>query len=822
MSTRASDISSREIESQGGKSNLALILINKRYWWVHFLIVAGISFAGLLYLGRVTYTGAPPVVDFVSPTGQTVISADLINRGEEVFHLRGLMDWGTFMGDGAERGPDFTGDALHRTFLAMTSFYENELAERAGQAVTISETDRDAIAVRVQRDIRTNTYDEQAGRIQLNAAQISAISALNEHYTLMFNDPAYTDGWRGPTYSEGFPTPGYISDPDDLRALSAFFFWGGWVSAANRPGERYSYTHNWPYDPTVGNVPSSATVMWSFLSVFALWVGIMLVLYVYGQMKTLPGDPFGAHQGNGNGNGGVYAITTHDLEHEYVRPTQKATYKFFAFAMLVFAIQIVMGMISATDFVRPLGINLGDIVPYTVSRGFHAQLQIFWFFTCWVGYTIFFLPRLAKAPRGQLFLINLLFVMAVMVGAGVLLGVPAGVTSGMTGLLSDKWAYWFGSQGWEFMELGRFFFLLLLATFTLWIFIIYRGVKPWLNKKNLWSVPAWLLYGSGIMVAFLFFGLKVSPDLNFAISDYWRWMVVHMWVEVTFEVFTTVIVAYMLVQMGLTTRLMAERVIFLAVMMFLVTALIGISHNFYWIGKPTGIIALGSVFSTLQVLPLLLLTLDAWKMRREVNTANELRIQGKQKFVMDGVWLFILAVNFWNIFGAGVFGSLINLPIVNYFEHATFLTGNHAHAAMFGVKGNVAIAGLLYCCQHLFHRSAWNPALIRTIFWSLQIGVLLMMFIDLFPAGLYQMWIVLQDGLWAARMQSVSSGPVFVALTYARIPGGALFFLGGVLPLLWFVWSRGRRMNQTVVDVEDEWAVYQKGWAHQDDPAHGG
>ncbi len=524
--------------------------------------------------------------------------------------------------------------------------------------------------------------------------------------------------------------------------------------------------------------------------------------------------------GNGNGNveGGAYAITTHDLEHEYVRPTQKSTYKFFAFAVIVFAIQIIAGMISATDFIRPFGLNLAHIVPYTVSRGFHAQLQIFWFFTMWVGYTIFFLPRLAKTPPGQQGLINLLFVLLVIVGAGVLVGMPAGMTS----MMPDNVAYWFGSQGWEFMELGRAFFLLLLVAFCLWIFIIFRGIRPWLTKKNLWSVPAWLLYGSATMVAFLFFGLKVSPELNFALSDYWRWMVVHMWVEVTFEVFTTVIVGYMLVQMGLVTRLMAERVIFLAVMMFCVTALIGISHNFYWIAKPTGIIALGSVFSTIQVLPLLLLTLDAWKMRREQDTAEEYRIQGKQQFVMDGVWLFVLAVNFWNVFGAGVFGSLINLPIVNYFEHATFLTGHHAHAAMFGVKGNVAIGGMLYCCQHLFHKSAWNPALIRSIFWSFQLGIVMMMFLDLFPAGLYQIWIVMNDGLWAARLQEITAGPVFQALTYARMPGGALFFLGGVLPLVWFILSRGTRMNSNVVEVEDEYEVYEKGWAAQEDPAHGG
>jgi nitric oxide reductase subunit B len=265
--------------------------------------------------------------------------------------------------------------------------------------------------------------------------------------------------------------------------------------------------------------------------------------------------------------------------------------------------------------------------------------------------------------------------------------------------------------------------------------------------------------------------------------------------------------------MGLISRVMCERVIFLAVMMFLVTATLGISHNFYWIAKPTGIIAVGGVFSTLQVLPLLLLTLDAWRMKSEAGRANENASEGRQIFVMEGVWLFILAVNFWNVFGAGVFGSLINLPIINYYEHATYMTGNHAHAAMFGVKGNIALGGMLFCCQHLFKKGAWNPKLVRTAFWSLNGGVALMMFLDLFPAGLYQMWIVLQEGLWFARSQEILTGTVWKVLTYFRSIGGTLFIVGGVLPLIWFLVSRARRLRLESDSEEGEWSVYEKDWA---------
>lgn len=783
--------SSRKAPRFGG---MASLLLNKKYWGFHFLVVILISVIGLVYMGNATYKSAPPIANFIAPNGQTFISEAQINRGQTVFHLRGLMSYGSFWGDGAERGPDFTADTLHRTFVGMKNYYEREaMAKSATQNLTTF--DIDAISVRVRRELHTNTWDTDENIIQLNSAQIAAFEEVAKHYWRMFNDP---------DYPELFQT-GYLTDTQDIRDLSAFFYWGAWVASANRPGENYSYTHNWPFDPDVGNTPTPATYLWSIISILALFLGIGLVLYIYGQMKSAQYDPF---EGSSE-----RSLTTYDLENGYVRRTQHATYKFFALAMLVFGLQVLAGILAATDFVRPFGLFLGDILPFTVLRSYHTLFQIYWFFMCWVGYTIFFLPRLAPVPKGQKFLIDLLFTCCSIVGAGAILGIYAG----QTGILTGKAAYWFGSQGWEFMELGRAFQILLLVAFSIWILIIYRGIRPWLTAKNLWSVPAWLLYGSGVMVFFLFFGLFVAPDTNFAVADFWRWMVVHMWVEVTFEVFTTVIVAYMLVQMGLITRIMAERVVFLAVMLFLLTATVGVAHNFYWIAKPTGIIAFGSVFSTLQVLPLLLLTLDAWRMRQEKNRALEFYNAGKQQFMMNEVWYFVLAVNFWNVFGAGVFGSMINLPIINYFEHSTYLTGNHAHAAMFGVKGNIALGGMLFCCQHLFDTKSWNPKLIRMSFWSLNIGIGMMMFLDLLPVGIYQLIIVLQDGLWYARSQEIIQGPVFQTLTVFRSFGGTVFAVGGAIPIIWFVISRGLRMKKEIKIDDGEWSPNADGWANTSD-----
>ena len=776
------------------QGSIAYLLLNRKYWVLHFLFVTIISVVGLIYLGHVTYDAAPPLVDFVSERdGQTIIAREEIDEGQNVFLRRGLMTYGSFWGDGAERGPDFTADALRQKTLAMQSFYEKE---RQIPAAFLTQHDKDAIAQRVKQELHVNGWVEDEGHIIISEARTHAYEKLKEHYVRVFNDPAYS----------GFIRLGFTLTAQEIKDLSAFLFWGAWATAADRPGESYSYTYNWPYDPDAGNMPTSGIYLWSIVSIFVLFLGIGLVLYVYGQMKTIFPEPFGEPGSEEK------LLTTQDLENGHVRPTQRATYKFFALAMIAFVLQVFAGILCATDFVRPSGLYLGNILPFSVARSYHTLFQIFWFFMCWVGYTIFFLPRLSTPPKGQRFLIDLLFVLCAVVATGALVGIYLG----QKGILTGEAAYWLGSQGWEFMELGRLFQIILLVAFSLWIFIIYRAVRPWLTRKNLWSVPAWLLYGSGIMVFFLFFGLLVQPGTNFAIADFWRWMVVHMWVEVTFEVFTTVIVAYIMVQMNFITRVMAERVIFLAVMMFLFTATLGVAHNFYWIGKPTGIIALGSTFSTLQVLPLLLLTLDAWQMRRKGSLAAA-AAQGKQHTVMGEVWLFILAVNFWNIFGAGVFGSLINLPIVNYFEHATYLTNNHAHGAMFGVKGNIALAGMLFCCQHLFPRARWNPKLVRTAFWSLNIGIAMMMFLDLFPVGVYQLLAAMEHGFWYARSPEIVSGSVFKTLTYARSLGGALFVFGGVLPLIWFILSRGFRLQPELPPEEKQWSAYEQQWASQNE-----
>jgi nitric oxide reductase subunit B len=336
-----------DLGAVGFRNSLAHFLMTKKNWWLVFAVVAAISTVGLVLLGKWTYEGKPPLANFVSASsGETVITKDQILDGKEVFHLRGLMSWGSFFGDGSERGPDFTADALHRTRLAMGEYYKNQ------------GLDPDAIETRVKRELHENGWDSEAGVIRINDAQVYAIEVLNEHYTRMFTDE---------TYPQAFGVMDAITEPEEIQGLTSFFFWGGWTAAADRPGQTYSYTHNWPYEPESGNIMTSQTVIWSFAAILGLFAAIMLVLYVYGQLKTLNQDPFVLD---------AATLTTEELEQGYgaVRPTQGAAYKFFAFAMILFAVQVFAGILSAEDFIGGEGpasatINfLGITLPYTVVR----------------------------------------------------------------------------------------------------------------------------------------------------------------------------------------------------------------------------------------------------------------------------------------------------------------------------------------------------------------------------------------------------------------------------------------------------------------------
>ncbi|MEB2780478.1 cbb3-type cytochrome c oxidase subunit I [Algoriphagus sp. C2-6-M1] len=740
-------------------------LMKPKNWWLPFLLIFSVSISGLIYIGYQTYNEAPPIPDYVDASGNVIISKQDILAGQEVFHRYALMEYGSMFGDGALRGPDFTAQTLHTMAESIQEFYRSESPTER------SPLENAGIEELVKTEIKLNQHDPATNQTLLSPAQVFATDEVNGFYQKVFSDPGF---------HEAFKPTGYISDPTEIAQLSKFFYWGAWVCSVSRPGENYSYTHNWPFDPKAGNTPTASTMLWSILGLLGLVLGLGAVMYYYGQFEKLSEEYYS--------KGSSEMITEDKLRTFRPSPTQRATFKFFYVAILLFLIQVLAGVLTVHDFVgftTFFGFDLQALLPVTISRSWHVQISLYWISACWVGISFFVLPLLGKGePEGQRKLINLLFAIFFILVAGSVVGIYMG-PMGMLGNLSR----WLGHQGWEFVELGRLYQYMLLAVFALWAVIVYRGLKGVMDKTKPWELPNWLIYAVVCILILLVSGFVASPETNFVVADFWRWMVVHMWVEAFFEVFTTIIVGYMMVLMGLVNRQAVTKVVYLAALLFLGSGLLGISHNFYWNAKPVGTLALGSVFSTLQVVPLILLTLEAWRMQRMPQLLSKKpKENGRSSlFAMPGVFLYLIGVTFWNFFGAGVFGLIINLPIANYYEHGTYLTVNHGHAALMGVYGNLSIAGILFALRFLVDPDIWNPRLVKLSFWSINLGLVLMVILDLFPAGIHQLFTVMDQGYWFARSQEFIQSTPFQTMTWLRIVGGSIFLLGGVLPLTWII-----------------------------------
>jgi nitric oxide reductase subunit B len=420
-------------------------------WWFPILLVMGVGLAGVLWMISRTYSDAPPIPDFVSETGEDVFSGADILRGQTVFQKYGLMDYGSFFGDGAGRGPDFTADALHRVALSMTQFYGRQNLDAVPAY-------QDAVVLRVQRELKENRHNPASNKVRLTEGQAQAWREYAGFIPTFFRNGGL----------ESMIPPGYISDPRELRDLASVFLWGSWICSSCRPGKAYSYTHNWPYDPAAGNTPSTPVLFWSVLGAFGLLLGVGGVLYIHGRQKAPPPGP---------ADKPPVLLTEQAVASELPSVIQRAAYPFFAVAGLLFFLQICAGILTVHDFLgltRFLKLDIAALLPITITRSWHLQLAVFWIVTSWIGASIFFMPRVVpNQPRHQLALVRLLAGMLLVTVAGTCVGVVLGTK----GLAGESWRT-LGHQGWEFVELGRLWQTILFASLGLWAVVLVRGYSP--------------------------------------------------------------------------------------------------------------------------------------------------------------------------------------------------------------------------------------------------------------------------------------------------------------------------------------------------------
>ncbi|MCE9677672.1 nitric-oxide reductase large subunit [Shewanella sp. AS1] len=724
---------------------------------IALLIVLIASFTVLLSIGSEIYREKPPVpTAFVDTQGQALFTQNDIERGQLVWRSMGGHQLGSIWGHGSYVAPDWTADWLHREAQAWL-----DITAKAQFGRSFSELDsikRAGLEQLLRDDLRRNTLTTNANgeiRISLSDTRIQAIEEVSQHYISLFGDDPQLSVLR----EQYAMKEGTVPDLGRRQQLNAFLFWGAWAAITERDGQDYTYTNNWPFDPQLGNTPTSDNIVWSILSIVTLIAGIGALVWHHasGKHEELPKPA--------------------DQDPLFLKkPTasQKAVGKYFITAVGLFLLQILLGGITAHYAVEGqnfYGIPLAEILPYSVTRTWHTQLAVFWIATAWLGTGLYIAPALSGyEPKFQRLGVNVLWV-ALLV---VVLGSMAGEWIGVQQYFDLDTNFLFGHQGYEYIDLGRVWQILLLVGLLIWLALVTAAMRPALKVQGEMRPVIWVLYASCVAIG-LFYGagLFMGKHTNLAIAEYWRWWVVHLWVEGFFETFATSVIALMLVRLGLIRARSANGAVLFTTVIFLTGGLIGTLHHLYFTGTPTGVIAWGAIFSALEVVPLALIGYEA---------IESYRMRNASPWMIRYKWaiMFFVATAFWNLVGAGVLGFLINPPIALYFIQGLNTTATHGHAAFMGVYGMLGVGLMLFCLRGLTGQIQWNEKLLKGAFWSLNIGLAGMVFMSLLPVGLTQFFAVIEHGYWFARSPEVIHSPLVETLVWMRVPGDVIFSFGGL------------------------------------------
>jgi nitric oxide reductase subunit B len=747
--------------------------------WIALTLVIVISFAVLGGVGVKVLHNSPPIPSAVlTPDGRVLFDGDFIRDGQNVWQSIGGQELGTIWGHGSYVAPDWSADWLHRESTLILDRWAANTG--AASYATLGVEQQAGLTARLRLLMRTNTYNPETRRITIDPIQAEAFDTLERYYAGVFSNGR----------SEYAIPRGALSDPQKLRQMSAFFWWTAWAASTDRPGSDITYTQNWPHEPLIGNEPTGGTIVWSVISFILLLAGIGgMVWYFASQPRTVEEE-----------------LLPESDPLLGLKPTasQRATVKFFFVVAALWVVQVALGAITAHYGVEGsgfYGIPLDHWLPYSVARTWHLQLGLFWIATSWLATGLYVAPAVSGVePKGQRLGINLLFVALLVVVVGSLTGEWMSIEH----KLGNLW-FWFGTQGYEYVDLGRFWQILLFIGLTFWLWLMWRALKPALARREQnYSLLLMFLLSSIAIPLFYAAGLMYGERSNLVTAEYWRWWVVHLWVEGFFEVFATVVIAFLLTRLKLLSVPTATRAVLFSTAVFLSGGIIGTFHHLYFAGTPNVVLGLGAVFSALEVVPLVLIGFEAWENIRLARSRQQHIWVAAYKWPI----YFFVAVAFWNFVGAGLFGFLINPPIALYYMQGLNTTPVHGHTALFGVYGMLGLGLMLFCLRALRPGRTWKDAPLSVAFWTINIGLALMVLLSLLPIGLMQTWASVEYGTWYARSAEFLHSGHMNDLRWMRMIGDSIFAIGALV-LGWFVLGlvTGHSYDSRGYVAEGSWQV---------------
>jgi len=724
-----------------------------RKLWTWLAIICVASFAALGWVGTEIYLKAPPIPQkVVSASGNLIFTADQIQQGQQAWLSAGGQQMGTVWGHGSYLAPDWSADWLHREALALREIWAQRDYGLPFAQLNVGQQGQVNSLLKVE--MRHNAYSSANATLTVSDDRAAAIRQVASHYRGLFGHESTLDTLR----TQYAMATDSIPDQADRQALTAFFFWTAWAATTDRPGETdLSYTSNWPHEPLVGNTPTATIGIWSIASVILMIAAIAGMIFFHGRHKE-EDDPVPPK-----------SDPLLDLK---PTPSMKATKKYFFVVIGLILAQVGMGILTAHYAVEGnsfFGIPLGEILPFTVSRTIHTQFAVLWIATAWLATGLYIAPAISgHEPKFQKLGVDVLFYALLFIVVG------STVTGWLGSLqhLGTSFSFWIGNQGLEFTSMGRVWQILLFIGLLFWATLLGRGLWPALRKPSESRGLIAMVFLAALCIGgFYATSLTWGPHTHYSMIEYWRWWLVHLWVEGFFEVFATAVIALLFTRLGLIRAATANSAIVLETIVFLFGGILGTLHHLYFTGTPTHVIAIGAMFSALEVVPLAMIGTEAYRNYQRSQSAP---------WVQSYKWaiLSFIAVGFWNVVGAGLLGFSINTPIALYYMQGMNMTAAHGHAALFGVYGMLGIGLLLFCLRGLSDRHAWSDALLKPMFWSLNIGLAMMVFMSLVPAGLYQAWASVSHGVWFARSPEVVHSTLMEAFVWLRVPGDVVFSIG--------------------------------------------
>ena len=726
----------------------------KKYWF-GLIAVLVITFTFLGWGGVEIYRTAPPIPDqYIDANGKVLITEEDILDGQSAWQRTGGQQLGSVLGHGAYQAPDWTADWLHRELVAWLDIRAEELYGRDFAAAT--DDQKAVLNAQLKKEYRGSGVNDK-DQVVLSDTRIAAMNAVAPYYIGLYgNEPSLQKS------RENFAMKNNtLPNIEDRQKLTNFFFWTTWIASTERPGTDATYTNNWPHEPLIDNVPTSENIMWSIASVVFLIAGVGFLIWGWSFLRkeedvkeaTPDKDP---------------------LTKIALTPSQKALAKYGVLVVALFVFQVFIGGFVAHYTVEGqefYGIPVADFFPYALVRTWHIQAALFWIATAFLTAGLFLTPFIngGKDPKYQKLGVDILWFALIIVVVGSFISQYFAIA----GIMPAKYNFWFGHQGYEYIDLGRFWQILKWVGVLFWLVLMTRGCLPAFKQKGDKNLLA--IFFASVVCVGLFYGagLFYGERTHLTIMEYWRWWVVHLWVEGFFEVFATVSLAFIFYNLGLVNKKIATGSAIASAALFMLGGVPGTFHHLYFSGTTTPVMAIGASFSALEVVPLVVLGYEGyehWSLQRQAPWMNKLK------------WpiMCFVAVAFWNMLGAGVLGFMINPPVSLFYLQGLNTTAAHSHAALFGVYGFLAIGFVLLVMRYIRPDYIFSEKLIKTGFWALNLGLVLMLVTSLLPIGIYQAYASMTEGLWYARSEGFLQQDFLQTLRWIRTFADVIFIVGAV------------------------------------------